>query len=678
MKEAVLRLFPAHAHPLVLVSDPDDVLGEEEVLAELVARGLRIVKEGDPVRLRQRVEALRPWSARDPLLVITDGPTEKLPYDLWEQGHRTNLALHTFFPRLAYPVVKSLTPGQRARLSQAPGPGQTLGRKATIEYILKHAFDLDAERLAPPDLVGGRVNRGLARPGPFITWLAQLHRQGEVMPSVLREALVERLGALDAYREWPLEELLSDSAAFAAFVQREFERFAGSLAGAYVSEREEPYCLNFGRDPELQGSVPSLVLAGVLHPVKVHDVGELPPWARAAATNGSPEDLEAQLAAAVDALGQELALGNMRGRPIQRPCWEGWQDIARRWAEITIRRCALGALAPPDLVGGRVNRGLTPELGRRLSTLQAQMDSAFWGWLRERYAPLAAQQLPVPHHVYHLPHFMAYRRRQSGARERVALLVLDGMALSDWALIGSSWRKRHPGWHLEESLLLAQVPTITSVSRQALVSGLRPAEFMFKEGRSEAQGWRAFWAQQDLPETSVAYAHLAPDREEPPAVLSSSHPRALCLVDHTLDELTHGASLGAANVQAALRVWLESYSPRLEDEIAGLLSRGYVVYVASDHGHVEARGMGLPSEGLTVDTRGQRARLYTDRGAAERVRGAFAETELWERDGLLPEGVCALVPRDRLAFAAYHDTVVTHGGLTLEEVIVPLITIFEG
>lgn len=88
--------------------------------------------------------------------------------------------------------------------------------------------------------------------------------------------------------------------------------------------------------------------------------------------------------------------------------------------------------------------------------------------------------------------------------------------------------------------------------------------------------------------------------------------------------------------------------------------------------------MGLPAEGLTVDTRGQRARLYTNHSAAERVRAAFAETELWEKDGLLPEGVCALIPRDRLAFAAYNDQVVTHGGLTLEEVIVPLIMIVKG
>ena len=41
----------------------------------------------------------------------------------------------------------------------------------------------------------------------------------------------------------------------------------------------------------------------------------------------------------------------------------------------------------------------------------------------------------------------------------------------------------------------------------------------------------------------------------------------------------------------------------------------------------------------------------------------------------MPEGVSALVPEDRLAFALSGDVVVTHGGVTLEEVVVPLVTI---
>ncbi|NLF01490.1 MAG: hypothetical protein GX601_10990, partial [Anaerolineales bacterium] len=108
--EAVLAQFPAHAYPLVLASDPDDLLAEEEVLAALGAWGYRLLREADPVRLRHRLEQLRPFSVEEPLLVITAGPLNALPYDLWQPGRRVELALHAFFPRLAYPVVRQLSP----------------------------------------------------------------------------------------------------------------------------------------------------------------------------------------------------------------------------------------------------------------------------------------------------------------------------------------------------------------------------------------------------------------------------------------------------------------------------------------------------------------------------------------------------------------------------------------
>ena len=42
----------AHTHPLTLVSDPDGLLAEEELLAELYARGFAVLAESDPLRLR--------------------------------------------------------------------------------------------------------------------------------------------------------------------------------------------------------------------------------------------------------------------------------------------------------------------------------------------------------------------------------------------------------------------------------------------------------------------------------------------------------------------------------------------------------------------------------------------------------------------------------------------------
>ena len=85
--------------------------------------------------------------------------------------------------------------------------------------------------------------------------------------------------------------------------------------------------------------------------------------------------------------------------------------------------------------------------------------------------------------------------------------------------------------------------------------------------------------------------------------------------------------------------------------------------------------MGQPSEGLTVDSRGKRARIYSDRHAATGVQQGFSQTILWSEDGLLPDDLCVLMPSGRSAFATFNETVVTHGGMTLDEVVVPLVTI---
>ena len=288
---------------------------------------------------------------------------------------------------------------------------------------------------------------------------------------------------------------------------------------------------------------------------------------------------------------------------------------------------------------------------------------------------MGSQRLPTPHHVYHVPHYIAYQRRQ-GRADRVTLLVLDGMALADWTLIGPMWRAHHPDWRFEEHLLLAQVPTITAVSRQALVSGLRPADFAatLDTNRAEPGQWAIFWAGEGLAADACPYARLALDRDEPPPEVDSARTHALCLIDSKIDDMVHDATLGATDFQASLHVWLEDYGRRVEEMIAGLLARGFAVYLTSDHGHVEARGLGQPSEGLTVDTRGKRARIYSDWRAAVNVQQGFSETILWGQDGLLPDDVWVLMPQERSAFVTINEIVVAHGGPTLDEMVVPLVT----
>ena len=106
------------AHPLTLVSDPDGILADEVILAELSARGFRIITETDPVALRHRYHQLEPITTTDPVIVVTPGPLERLPYDLWQQGQHVTLALHSLFPNLDYPTLRLLSPAGRSRLAQ--------------------------------------------------------------------------------------------------------------------------------------------------------------------------------------------------------------------------------------------------------------------------------------------------------------------------------------------------------------------------------------------------------------------------------------------------------------------------------------------------------------------------------------------------------------------------------
>lgn len=643
MISQVLGHFPPYTHSITLVSDPDALLADEEMLAALAERGFTLVDEPDPVHLRYRVEQERPFSSNHPLIIVAAGSLNEFPYDLWQQSHHVTLALHTFFPHLAYPVVRALTPTQRWRLSKAPSPARRLGRRASMDYILRHAFDADLG--------------ALRRPAGLIAWLNDYHQQADPMPPILADRLLAHLRPLPAFADWSLDELLADRDAFARFVGEQWVAYVQQQTGQLLGEAPIRYVLSFEADDDLQDAVSSLVRSGTLTPLQVNEPHRLPPWARPALLAPDEDRLPRRMAELLIILAEQMDTALAEAR------WEQWQAVARAWAELNTLR------HNPDACLDQAQRTSCEQL-------QEKLDAEFLDWLRQRYAPLGSQRLPTPHHLHHVPHYIAYQRRQ-GRANRVALLILDGMSLADWTLIGAAWRARHPDWRFGEHLLLAQVPTITAVSRQALVSGLRPADFAatLNTNKAEPGQWSGFWAREDLPAEACAFAHLNLDRAGPPPVLDSARVQALCLVDSSIDDMLHGASLGAADVQASLRLWLEQQAPRLEAVIAGLLDLGFTVYLTSDHGHVEARGIGQPSEGLTVDTRSKRARLYSDWHAATNVQQGFSQTVLWSKDGLLPNNAWVLMPQGRNAFDTFNETVVTHGGLTLDEVVVPLVTI---
>jgi hypothetical protein len=107
-----------------------------------------------------------------------------------------------------------------------------------------------------------------------------------------------------------------------------------------------------------------------------------------------------------------------------------------------------------------------------------------------------------------------------------------------------------------------------------------------------------------------------------------------------------------------------------------LLKQGFTLFLTSDHGHVEATGFGkIVDEGLTVETRAKRARVYNNIDFASQNKEKLMPSFLWHDDNVLPEETWVLMPEKYHAYVREDEVVVAHGGASLEEVIVPFVRI---
>jgi len=651
MLQKILSLFPPGTHPLILASDPDRLLAGEAVMSELAQRGFQVIQENDPVFLRHRLEEARPFTPQQPVLVITTGALEDLPYDIYQPAYRLALSLHQYFPNLAYPVLQTLSPDQVEKLGTCPPPAELLSRQKTIDYLLCVVFNADPEALNQPDAL--------------VAWLNDYHQGQSALPEMLRTRLVERLKRYGVYGGWELDALIRDAQTFSNFIQQQWKiSIEGTLSGKQLAEAGAEYLLAFSHDPRLQDLAPALLRQGVLKPIEMLNRKGLPAWAHPGVTL---TDVRLhRLTFLLDTIDNRLKA--MESDLPTQTGWASWNRFAQDWAEL----CSL--VSQTDL-------GLNPTQKEAFRKLIRVLDKFFSAWLRNNYTPLGTQRLPKPHHVHHVAHYLAHLRNL-GQIERIVLLILDGLSLTDWQAIKPVWIYRNANWEIKTEALLAQVPTITSISRYALISGLRPADFALDMDHrpSESRIWELFWSREGIAPNACKLLSLSFDRgNDQLPELQDPQISFWCLIEDTPDKLAHNATLGASDQQSSLRLWLDpahdQNSVPIEKLINSYLDRGYSVFITSDHGHVEATGFGQPSEGLLAQTRGKRARIYLDRLAALRVQNAFPDTILWEDDGILPDQMAALIPVGRGAFAPSGEVVVTHGGISIDEALVPLIQI---
>ncbi len=139
-----------------------------------------------------------------------------------------------------------------------------------------------------------------------------------------------------------------------------------------------------------------------------------------------------------------------------------------------------------------------------------------------------------------------------------------------------------------------------------------------------------------------------------------------------VDEIVHGAVLGKEGVAKLIETWCNSgFLTRL---FSLLLDKGFHVYLTADHGNVEAIGQGRPKQGDAPEQRGERVRIYRSETLAAESAATNANTYRLHTPGL-PANFLPLFATGRGAFMPSGEHAVVHGGISVEELIVPFVKI---
>ena len=254
-------------------------------------------------------------------------------------------------------------------------------------------------------------------------------------------------------------------------------------------------------------------------------------------------------------------------------------------------------------------------------------------------------------------HAMEYIHEQS---EKFAIIVMDGMSEFDWTILKRSFA----GICYRQSAAFAMIPSTTSISRQCLLSGKYPSQLI--------EPWKQSKEKNEFYECARKYGYkdnqIGYERGYDASFSAFVKCGAVIILD--IDELVHAQYQGRIGMLNDDTVLMKQN--KLAELTKRLLQDGFDVYITADHGNTPCTGLGrLTGSGVEVETRSHKMVVLKD----------FANKDsLIERYGLLeypkyylPKDYDYLICNVGDSLDIKGENVMTHGGISLDEVVVPFI-----
>jgi hypothetical protein len=310
---------------------------------------------------------------------------------------------------------------------------------------------------------------------------------------------------------------------------------------------------------------------------------------------------------------------------------DGWIEIARKKASI-------------DYYAAKANIGIDTSF----------VDAEFEKFILDGYQKLSGEiKKDAPAILPKVIDFIA-----SG---KTALIVVDGMSLFDFEIISRYFESIEYDYQCTYAL----IPTTTAISRQGLLSGKYPRELENPFTLSQEE---KFFLEAARNKGYTKRQSLYARGFNPPI---NHFTKFAAIIINDIDDLVHGQKQGRIGMYNDVSLWAKS--GKLQTLIKDLYTQGFNVYITSDHGNTPCIGTGaIRNVGVEVETRSKRMLILKDFAKEKYYSG---EKVVTYPGYYLDKDYKYYVCDSGVSFDNKNEEVMTHGGISIDEVIVPFIKV---
>ena len=242
---------------------------------------------------------------------------------------------------------------------------------------------------------------------------------------------------------------------------------------------------------------------------------------------------------------------------------------------------------------------------------------------------------------------------KSSNENKIALICFDCMGYAEWHLLQEFLV-------FTDIALFTMLPSVTSISRSAIFHGSQNVYNIKSPGRAdEAKAFGNFFTEKDVKyftevdvisnDTLIGYEYIS-------------------ILYTFFDDLSHPAQFPPNHSNKSLYFdSVKGYlnNSKVQQTLQTLQSNDFAIYICSDHGSVVAVGNGQKLDKYLIDNFAKRAVIVPAASA-----GLIEQTKI--KIPFIKDRLIAL-PDGRTMYANNNQIEINHGGITVEEMVVPYI-----